>query len=394
MPDPIEMTANLVSRPTLEGKDLGCQEELLIPEYEAMGFSAVDMSAYRVTNTVLMKEFSADGPTIGFSGHTDVVTVEGQDWQTDPFALTEVDGRLYGRGVADMKGANAAFLDAVARFDSENAQGRLMVMFTSDEEGKRRHGSKRIAEQIAKRGMWVPDLVWIGEATSEAELGDAGKPGRKGSFHLDKGIITVDGGHIAYKDKRQNAIQVAAGAYLRAEAHDWDEGRATDGRSATSADSTRLVSRSKSEGTTPSVATMHMNWRYRHDLPTQQIQEGFSRMVHEAYVESGGNPDTPIEDVFEGHWRISSEPFASNIDNPHMIASVRGIERALGIRPRHSYEGGASDGTFFANTLGSDVYEFGFVGDSIHKANESVPTDDVYRLSDAYLAMLEETLGA
>ena len=55
-------------------------------------------------------------PGVALSGHTDVVPVEGQTWTSDPFVLTERDGRFYGRGTADMKGFLACVLAAVPDF--------------------------------------------------------------------------------------------------------------------------------------------------------------------------------------------------------------------------------------------------------------------------------------
>jgi acetylornithine deacetylase len=57
----------------------------------------------------------AEMPGIGLSGHTDVVPVAGQEWATDPFCLTEKDGKLYGRGSADMKGFLACVLAAAPK---------------------------------------------------------------------------------------------------------------------------------------------------------------------------------------------------------------------------------------------------------------------------------------
>jgi len=70
--------------------------------------------------------FATIGPDsaggIGLSGHTDVVPVEGQDWSTDPFVLTARQGRLHGRGSADMKGFLAAVLAKVPDFAGAGAQ--------------------------------------------------------------------------------------------------------------------------------------------------------------------------------------------------------------------------------------------------------------------------------
>ncbi|WP_244423270.1 M20/M25/M40 family metallo-hydrolase [Nitratireductor aquibiodomus] len=71
---------------------------------------------------------------IVLSGHSDVVPVEGQDWASDPFALREADGRLYGRGTCDMKGFIACTLAMAPHFAELDLKRPLHFAFTYDEE--------------------------------------------------------------------------------------------------------------------------------------------------------------------------------------------------------------------------------------------------------------------
>ena len=71
---------------------------------------------------------------IALSGHTDVVPVEGQQWETAPWALTEKDGRLYGRGTSDMKGFLAVVLAALPRLTKAELMTPLHLIFSPDEE--------------------------------------------------------------------------------------------------------------------------------------------------------------------------------------------------------------------------------------------------------------------
>jgi acetylornithine deacetylase len=76
----------------------------------------------------------ADRPGFLLAGHTDVVPVDGQTWTTDPFRLNRRDGRLYGRGSADMKGFIASVLAAVPRFVGSPLHTPIHLAFTCDEE--------------------------------------------------------------------------------------------------------------------------------------------------------------------------------------------------------------------------------------------------------------------
>ena len=82
--------------------------------------------------------FAAIGPDVPggvvLSGHTDVVPVDGQDWHTDPFKLTEQGDRLFGRGTTDMKGFSAVFLSRLATLDISAMTKPLYLALSYDEE--------------------------------------------------------------------------------------------------------------------------------------------------------------------------------------------------------------------------------------------------------------------
>ena len=96
------------------------------------------------------------------SGHMDVVPVEGQSWSSDPFTLTERDGRLFGRGTSDMKGFIAASLEALERVEVRALRRPLVLIWTHDEEVGC-HGSARLVGKLAGRPL--PREALIGEPT-------------------------------------------------------------------------------------------------------------------------------------------------------------------------------------------------------------------------------------
>ena len=103
-------------------------------------------------------------PGIGLSGHTDVVPVEGQVWASDPFKVTERDGKLYGRGTCDMKGFLACVLAMVPDFLARKLSTPIHVVFSYDEEV----GCTGVRPMIAELGSRLtrPRLVIVGEPTS------------------------------------------------------------------------------------------------------------------------------------------------------------------------------------------------------------------------------------
>jgi acetylornithine deacetylase len=139
---------------------------------------------------------------VGLSGHTDCVPVTGQNWLTDPFVLTERDGRLYGRGTCDMKGFLACALAAVPDFAAREAGPPIDLLFSYDEEV----GCTGVRPMIARLGRDLPrpDLVIVGEPTS-MEVVDAHKS-------IDAYVTQVTGreAHSSMPQLGANAIRAAA----------------------------------------------------------------------------------------------------------------------------------------------------------------------------------------
>ena len=100
--------------------------------------------------------FATIGPAgvggIALSGHTDVVPVTGQAWDTDPFTLVERDGKLYGRGACDMKGFLACVLALVPAFKARKLKVPIHIAFSYDEEV----GCTGVRPMIAELGKTLP----------------------------------------------------------------------------------------------------------------------------------------------------------------------------------------------------------------------------------------------
>src|SRR5688500_2076284 len=222
MPDVLELARELIARKSITPEDGGCQD-LIARRLEPAGFRCEPMNFGAVTN--LWARRGTQSPVVCFAGHTDVVpTGPLAEWHSDPFVPTIRDGRLYGRGAADMKSSIAAFVVAVEMFVRERPShpGSIALLLTSDEEGPSVDGTVRVVQLLRQRGEAI-DYCVVGEPPSVSALGDMVKNGRRGSL---SGRLTVRGvqGHIAYPQTARNPIHELAPALAELTAMQWDSG--------------------------------------------------------------------------------------------------------------------------------------------------------------------------
>ena len=224
----LRLTEALIARASVTPSDGGCQ--LLLGERLAQaGFACETLVCgpedFRVTNLWALRQGNRPGPVLAFAGHTDVVPTGPLDrWHSDPFVPAHRDGKLYGRGAADMKTSIACFVVAAEEFVAAHPQhaGGIALLITSDEEGPSVDGTLRLVELLQARGQRL-DACIVGEPTSVDQLGDMIKNGRRGTL---SGRLTVKGiqGHIAYPQLARNPIHEVAPALAELVATRWDEG--------------------------------------------------------------------------------------------------------------------------------------------------------------------------
>ena len=196
----LELTRELIRRPSVTPDDAGCQE-LMADRLDSLGFVIEHMPFGEVSN--LWARRGNAGPVLCFAGHTDVVPPGPlEHWTSDPFAPEVRDGLLFGRGAADMKGSLAAMLIATENFVRARPDHAVSLAFliTSDEEGVAVDGTQRVMQELDERGERI-DYCIVGEPSSMATLGDTLRIGRRGSFHGDLRIRGVQG-HVAYPERR------------------------------------------------------------------------------------------------------------------------------------------------------------------------------------------------
>jgi len=369
----MDLCAALVARPSVTPDDAGCQR-LIAERLLSLGFEAKWYYCGEVTNVLITCGYGS--PSLWFLGHTDVVPPGPEElWTHPPFSLEERDSMLYGRGVADMKGAVAAMvvaLETFARQKTGAAHGQLGLLLTSDEEGEATEGIVRVAEDLAAGGP-VPDFCVVGEPSSLERLGDSVRIGRRGSMHARLLVRGVQG-HTAFPEHLDNPVHRLAPFLTEFVQSEWDQGNADF--PATSAQVASLHAGTGARNVTPADALLKLNIRHCPETSSATVKSRLADLLKKHAIED-----------FELDWQISGEPFCSH---PGKLreATIAACREVLDIEPDLNTGGGTSDGRFIA-PLGTEVLELGLINSSIHKIDEHTPAADLYRLSAAYLDIIQ-----
>jgi succinyl-diaminopimelate desuccinylase len=371
----------LIGRRSLTPDDAGCQA-WLGARLSALGFTLETLVQGGVTNLWAWQAAQGRpdqrGPLLCFAGHTDVVPTGPLDkWASDPFTPSQRDGRLYGRGAADMKSSIAAFLAASEAFvqDHPEAKGRLAFLITSDEEGPAIDGTVRVVEALKARGERI-DYCIVGEPTCVTALGDTIKNGRRGSLH---GRLTVRGkqGHIAYPEKVKNPIHLAAPAIAELATTEWDTGN--EFFPPTTWQVSNIHAGTGATNVVPGALELVFNFRHGTASTVATLQQ----RVHTILDRHG--LDYALD------WGIGAQPFLTG-RGPLVAALTKAIRSVTDLTPTLSTTGGTSDGRFIIDVC-SEVVEFGPINASIHQINESVGLDEVRALTQIYRQTLEALLA-
>jgi succinyl-diaminopimelate desuccinylase len=371
MADALELTQAMIARPSVSPSDGGCQD-VLIQRLEPLGF-VVERLRFNTVDNFWARRGSA-GPVLCLAGHTDVVpTGPLEEWMSDPFTPVLRDGLLYGRGAADMKSGLAAMVIGCERFVGEHPshRGTLAFLITSDEEGVSVDGTRRVIELLQGRGERI-DWCVIGEPSSEKQLGDTIKIGRRGSL---SGRLTVHGiqGHVAYPQLADNPVHALAPALLELTTRVWDQGNQHF------QPTTFQVSNLNAGTGAPNVIPGELKARFNIRFSTEQTVAGLQQTV-EAILNRHR-----VKYTLE--WFLSGNPFFTP---PGTLSNAvsRAVRDVTGLTPALSTGGGTSDGRFIAPT-GAEVVELGVVNASIHKVNEHVRVEDIETLARVYARVLE-----
>ena len=370
----LDLTCDLISKKSVSPEDMGCQA-LLAERLEKMGFSIEKMPFGQVSNFWARR--GTEAPLLCFAGHTDVVPAgDLKQWQSEPFQPEVRDGRLFGRGAADMKGSIAAMVTACERFITDNPEypGSIAFLITSDEESIAVDGTRRVIETLQARNESI-DYCIVGEPSSNEVLGDIIRNGRRGSLN---GTLTVNGteGHVAYPDLASNPIHHFMPALAELCAVEWDQGN--DYFPPTSFQISNIHAGEGTNNVVPGEMKALFNFRFSTEVTSELLQQQTEAIFNRHYS------DYSIE------WQLSGNPFITE-EGILTEAVKQAIYTVTRVETELSTGGGTSDGRFIA-PAGAQVVEIGPCNKTIHKANEEVLVDDLERLSQIYEAILAKIL--
>jgi succinyl-diaminopimelate desuccinylase len=374
MSETTELAKALISRASVTPEDKGCQS-MMIERLEKIGFTIHSLPFGGVKN--FWATHGSSDPVFAFAGHTDVVPVgiESQ-WKTKPFEPTIIDGMLYGRGAADMKGSLASMLVATEHFVTEhpNHPGTIGFLITSDEEGPAINGTVKVVEYLQKNNQKV-DYCLVGEPSSTDTLGDVIKNGRRGSLNAFL-IIKGKQGHIAYPQLANNPIHLVVPALHALCNEAWDNGN--EYFPATSFQFSNIHSGTGVTNVIPGEVEVVFNFRYSTETTFEQIKDRVLQILDEHRL------DYDIE------WQHSGLPFLTP-RGALVNACVDAIRDINGIEAELSTSGGTSDGRFISQ-MDTQVVELGPLNATIHQINECVSVDDLENLTLVYRQVLKNIL--
>jgi succinyl-diaminopimelate desuccinylase len=378
----LTLAEQLIACRSLTPLDAGCQA-LIAARLAPLGFECHTLESgpddFRVTNLWAVKRGAGgrEAPLLAFAGHTDVVpTGPLERWSSDPFVPTHRDGKLYGRGAADMKTSIACMVAAVEEFVASQPEhrGSIGFLITSDEEGPALDGTTQVVRWLQGRGERL-DACIVGEPTSVEAVGDMVKNGRRGSL---SGRLVVQGvqGHIAYPQLARNPIHLLAPALAELTSIVWDEGNAHF--PPTSWQVSNLHAGTGASNVIPGEAVVDFNFRFSTASTPESLQQRLTAVLDRHGL------------AYRLDWNLSGLPFLTE-PGSLIEALAEAIHTTTGRRPELSTTGGTSDGRFIA-TICPQVVECGPVNASIHQIDEHVAVADIEPLTAIYRGVLERYL--
>lgn len=302
---------------------------------------------------------------ICFAGHLDVVP-PGDSWSSDPFKAIVKDGKIYGRGAVDMKGAIACMLASAINTLSILPQDRaISFLLTSDEEGDAIYGTQKMLEWMSKNGHSI-DFAIVGEPTCKEIVGDTIKIGRRGSMHV---LLKIFGkqGHVAYPALVDNPNTMIANIL-----HDIAKLKFNDGDQIFDPSNLEIISidtGNNISNSIPAASTAKLNVRFNINNNPDSILQQIKQIIEQHTTK------------YSLDIQVAALPFMSKLSSMHDIFK-KSVEKITDIKPIYSTSGGTSDARFIQQYC--PALEFGLLSDMAHKIDEYVKISDLQRLYDVY----------
>ena len=370
----LKLAKDLIRRPSITPKDAGTMN-LLAKNLRSLGFKCHLINFKNIKN--LYAKLGRSSPNFCYAGHTDVVPPGNiSDWSVNPFKPVVKKNKLIGRGANDMKASIACFVAAVSRFKAKNKKfkGSISLLITGDEEGIAINGTKRVVEYLKKKGEKINFCI-VGEPTNANRLGEMIKIGRRGSI---TGRLTVIGtqGHVAYPHRANNPSNAMVKILKRIKETKLDKG--TKNFQASNLEITKINIDNHADNVIPGLANAVFNIRFNNKHSSSSLKRKLNAIFKSI---------TKREKCkFKVQYEVSGQAFLTKPNKTtYMIQNI--IKKITKIKPKLSTAGGTSDARFIRKI--APCLEFGLVGKTMHKIDESVPVSDLKKLTKIYLNILE-----
>ena len=370
----LKLAKELIRKPSVTPKDAGAIN-VLAKNLKSLGFKCQLINFKNVKN--LYAKLGTSSPNFCYAGHTDVVPAGNiNDWSVNPFKPAIKNSKLIGRGANDMKSSIACFVAAVSKFKVKNEKfgGSISLLITGDEEGVAINGTKKVVEYLKKKREKI-DFCIVGEPTNPNKLGEMIKIGRRGSI---TGRLTILGtqGHVAYPDKANNPSDVMVKILKKIKEIKLDRG--TKNFQASNLEITKINIDNYADNVIPGSANAVFNIRFNNKHSSNSLKKKFNA-VFKSMVKKA-------KCKFNIKYQVSGEAFLTKPNRTtYMVQNT--IKKITQIKPKLSTTGGTSDARFIRKI--APCLEFGLVGKTMHKVDESVPLSDLKKLTNIYLNILK-----
>ena len=370
----LKLAKELIRRPSITPKDAGTIN-LLAKELRSLGFKCQMINFKNIKN--LYAKLGKSSPNFCYAGHTDVVPPGNiNSWSVNPFKPMVKNKKLIGRGANDMKASIACFVAAVSIFKTKNKKfrGSISLLITGDEEGMAINGTKRVVEYLKRKKEKINFCI-VGEPTNPNKLGEMIKIGRRGSI---TGRLTVIGtqGHVAYPHRANNPSNAMIKILKRIKDIKLDKG--TKNFQPSNLEITKINIDNHADNVIPGSAEAVFNIRFNNKHSSSSLKRKLNS-TFKSFTKKA-------KCKFKVQYEVSGESFLTKPNKTtYMVQNT--IKRITKIKPKLSTTGGTSDARFIRKI--APCLEFGLVGKTMHKIDESVPVSDLKKLTKIYVNILE-----
>jgi len=370
----LKLAKELIRRPSITPRDAGTIN-LLAKNLRGLGFKCQIINFKNIKN--LYAKLGTSSPNFCYAGHTDVVPPGIiSDWSVNPFKPAVKNNKLIGRGANDMKASIACFVAAVSRFKAKNKKfkGSISLLITGDEEGVAINGTKKVVEYLKRKKEKINFCI-VGEPTNPNKLGEMIKIGRRGSMTGKLNVIGTQG-HVAYPHRANNPSDVMVKILKKIKDVKLDNG--TKNFQPSNLEITKINIDNNADNVIPGVANAVFNIRFNNKHSSSSLKKKINTIIKSIIKKA--------KCKFNVSYQISGESFLTKPNKTtYMVQNI--IKKITKIKPKLSTTGGTSDARFIRKI--APCLEFGLVGKTMHKIDESVPLSDLKKLSNIYLNILE-----